>query len=163
MSFTHRFVPFDFDAANNAIFCCNYWVGYSSYITSALISFFIQVSITGAAKSLILCASNPKRLGFLVSSCSCLCLIHGSQVLSRAWRYSWGNADGRCSNYILVTNNGFMIVPWSIWSNLLDQIFQITSWVLIHILKSNGFKKFWLIETEWHINSLRPCDTYMRL
>ena len=69
----------------------------------------------------------------LVLSCSCLCLIHWSQVLSdglygplcplsperllnlitlsltqvlsQQWRCSWSNADRRCSNYIWVTNN----------------------------------------------------------
>ena len=41
----------------------------------------------------------------LVSSCSCLCPIHWSQVLSREWRCSWGSADRRCSNYIWVINN----------------------------------------------------------
>ena len=29
----------------------------------------------------------------LVSSCSCLCPIHWSQVLSREWRCSWSSAD----------------------------------------------------------------------
>ena len=42
---------------------------------------------------------------FLVSSCSCLCLIHWSQVLSWEWRYSWSSADRRCSNYIWMINN----------------------------------------------------------
>ena len=41
----------------------------------------------------------------LVSSCSCLCPIHWNQVLSHEWRYSWGSADRRCSNYIWVINN----------------------------------------------------------
>ena len=41
---------------------------------------------------------------FLISSCSCLCPIHWSQVLSREWRCSWSNADRRCSNYIWVIN-----------------------------------------------------------
>ena len=40
-----------------------------------------------------------------VSSCSCLCPIPWSQVLSREWRWSWGSADRRCSNYIWVTDN----------------------------------------------------------
>ena len=30
---------------------------------------------------------------FLVSSCSCLCPIQWSQVLSREWRCSWSSAD----------------------------------------------------------------------
>ena len=42
---------------------------------------------------------------FLVSSCSCLCPIHWSQVLSWEWRCSWSSADRRCSNYIWVINN----------------------------------------------------------
>ena len=42
---------------------------------------------------------------FLVSSCSCLCPIHWSQVLSREWRFSFSSADRRCSNYIWVINS----------------------------------------------------------
>ena len=42
---------------------------------------------------------------FLVSSCSGLCPIHWSQVLSWEWRCSWSSADRRCSNYIWVINN----------------------------------------------------------
>ena len=41
---------------------------------------------------------------FFVTSCSCLCLICWSQVLSREWKYSWSSADRRCSNYIWVIN-----------------------------------------------------------
>ena len=37
---------------------------------------------------------------FLVSSCSGLCPIHWSQVLSWEWRCSWSSANRRCSNYI---------------------------------------------------------------
>ena len=58
---------------------------------------------------------------FLISSCSCLCPIHWSQMLSWEWRCSWSSADRRCSNYIWVTNNfiaylgatynrGFMVI-----------------------------------------------------
>ena len=42
---------------------------------------------------------------FFVWSCSCLCSIHWSQVLSREWRCSWISADWWCSNYIWVINN----------------------------------------------------------
>ena len=42
---------------------------------------------------------------FLVSSCSCLCPIQWSQVLTREWRCSWSSADWRCSNYIWVIDN----------------------------------------------------------
>ena len=40
-----------------------------------------------------------------LSSYSCLCPIHWSQVLSQEWRFSWSSADRRCSNYIWVINN----------------------------------------------------------
>ena len=39
------------------------------------------------------------------SSCSYLCPIHWSQVLSREWRCSWSSAVRRCSNCIWVINN----------------------------------------------------------
>ena len=42
---------------------------------------------------------------FLISSCSCLCLIHWSQVLNWEWGCSWSSAGRRCSNYIWVINN----------------------------------------------------------
>ena len=42
---------------------------------------------------------------FLLSSCSCLCPIYWSHVLSWEWRCSWSSADRRCSNYIWVINN----------------------------------------------------------
>ena len=41
---------------------------------------------------------------FLISSCSCLCSFHWSQVLSQEWRCSWSSADRQCSNYIWVIN-----------------------------------------------------------
>ena len=41
----------------------------------------------------------------LVSSCSCLCPIYWSQVLSREWRCGRSSAERRCSNYIWVINN----------------------------------------------------------
>ena len=39
---------------------------------------------------------------FLILSCSFLCLIHWSQILSRWWRCSWSSADRQCSKYIWV-------------------------------------------------------------
>ena len=42
---------------------------------------------------------------FLVSSCSGLCPIHWSQVLSCAWRCSWSSANMRCPNYFWVIDN----------------------------------------------------------
>ena len=48
---------------------------------------------------------NAKTLMFLVSSGSCSCPIHWSQVLSREWGCSWSSADRRCSISIWVINN----------------------------------------------------------
>ena len=63
---------------------------------------------------------------FLVSSCSCLCPIHWSQVLSREWTCSWSSTD----NCIWVIKNfiasysapyirGLMVVPWQLMHWLL--------------------------------------------
>ena len=41
---------------------------------------------------------------FLVSSCSCLCSIRWSHVLSRELRFSWSSTDRQCFNYIWVIN-----------------------------------------------------------
>ena len=43
------------------------------------------------------CFSSPLAVGLYPS--------HWSRVLSREWRYSWSNADRRCSNYIWLINN----------------------------------------------------------
>ena len=45
------------------------------------------------------------NLNVFVSSCSCLCPIQWSHVLSREWRCNWSSADRRCSNYIWVMEN----------------------------------------------------------
>ena len=42
---------------------------------------------------------------FLISSCSCLCPIHWSQVLSQEWRCIWRSTNRRRSSYIWVINN----------------------------------------------------------
>ena len=63
-----------------------------------------------------ICAENYRRISnisaptlqtemSLVWSCSCLSLIHWSQILGREWRCNWSSADRRCSNYIWVINN----------------------------------------------------------
>ena len=58
----------------------------------------------------IRCTKSPKPWKFFVSSCSCLCPIHWSQVLSQEWRCSRSSADRRCSNYIWVINNFFYLL-----------------------------------------------------
>ena len=68
---------------------------------------------------------------FLVSSCSCLCPIHWSQVLNWERRCSWSSADRRCSNFIWVLKNyiaywgatyirGFTVA--SLWDTMLGPI-----------------------------------------
>ena len=55
-----------------------------------------------------ICLSNMwhnKSHDFHDSSCSWLCVMYWSQVLSREWKYSWSSSDRRCSNYIWVINN----------------------------------------------------------
>ena len=42
---------------------------------------------------------------FLVLSCSCLCPIHWSQMLSGEWRCRRSSTNRCCSNYIWVINN----------------------------------------------------------
>ena len=63
------------------------------------------VQKTCTVKPLVEIAPNPKTQLFLISSCSCLCPIHWSQMLSWEWRCSWSSADRRCFNYIWVINN----------------------------------------------------------
>ena len=43
----------------------------------------------------------------VLHSCSCLCPIHWSQVLSWEWRCSWSSTDRWFSNHIWVINNSF--------------------------------------------------------
>ena len=56
-------------------------------------------------KYLVWVVSDLKTSIFLLSSCSCLCVIYWSQVTSREWRCSRTSADRRCSNYIWVIKN----------------------------------------------------------
>ena len=50
-------------------------------------------------------APNPKTYMFLISSCSCLCPIQLSKVLSQEWRCNWSSTDRQCSNYIGMISN----------------------------------------------------------
>ena len=71
-----------------------------------------------------------KLLMFLVSSCSCLCAIYWSQVLSREWRCSWCSAGRRCSNYIWVISN--FIANW--------EAPYIKGFTVITLLHGNAFR-----------------------
>ena len=74
---------------------------------------------------------------FLVSSCSCLCPIHWSQVLSGEWRCSWSSADRRWTTSELSTS----LLPAKVWHIL--EVWRYVSWCLssvgceIHDLWSN--------------------------
>ena len=74
---------------------------------------------------------------YLVSSCSCLCPIHWSQVLSREWRCSWCSADRRWSNYIWVITN--FIAYWGA-----PYIRGLT----VHIVKMSYFQQYVLSLTD---------------
>ena len=84
------------------------------------------------------------NLLFLVSSCSCLCPIHGSQVLSPEWRCSWSNTDRRSSNYIWVINN--FIAYWGASSISGLTVRSISLHVIHCFIKKNGqFPKYSLV------------------
>ena len=99
-----------------------YWDYHPSALSSSQVSAthlvirHPQIFITGARSSDLvhrlyyyqasnISCTNPKTSIFLVSSYTCLCPIHWSQVLSWERRRSWSSADRRCSNYIWVINN----------------------------------------------------------
>ena len=65
----------------------------------------LNYTILYTANFLLQVTPKPKTYVILISSCSCLCPIHWSQVLSWEWRCSWSSADRRCSNYIWVISN----------------------------------------------------------
>ena len=80
-----------------AIFCCALFVVIISHIIIEFICNYCKISNISYTKS--------QTEMFLISSCSCLCPIHLSQLLRQEWRCSWSSADRRCSNCIWVINN----------------------------------------------------------
>ena len=70
---------------------------------------------------------SPNLHIFLVLSCSCLCPIHWSQVLSREWRCSWNSAEKRCSIYIWMINN---VIAHYGASYIRDLTVVLISWIL---------------------------------
>ena len=65
-----------------------------------------QVAVTHLPSDLLYKLRQIQKLKCFYSRfCSCLCPIHGSQVLGRKWRCSWSSANRQCSNYIWVINN----------------------------------------------------------
>ena len=71
---------------------------------------------------------------FLVSSCSCLCPIHWSQVLNQEWRCNWSSTDRLCSSSIWVFNN-FFGYHGAIHSRSLTVEYMVAPcWKKLHIL-----------------------------
>ena len=87
---------------------------------------------------------------FLTSSCSCLCPIHLSQVLSWEWRCSLSSTNRWCSNYIWVISK--LIAHLS--------VIYIRGLMLGFIIKSDIF---WCREQIIFLNKQRPSNTYMYL
>ena len=77
---------------------------------------------------------------FLISSYSCLCSIHWSQVLSREWRCSWSSADRRCSNYIWVIDNFIAYQGATYSSDFTVHVYLIMSWwvIKLHLYVTDG-------------------------
>ena len=90
---------------------------------------------------------------FLVSSCSCLCPIHWSQVLSWEWRCSWSSADRRCSNYIWVINN--FIAYWGV-TYIRD--FMVCVYVQLTVLINAS----WVNLIKW-LNNLYSVKTFVSI
>ena len=103
---------------------------------------------------------------FLISSCSCPCPIHWSQVFSREWICSWSSADRRCSNYIWVINHlivykgvtyirGLMVI----FSRIFIMIWPITTRTWCYIwLENNSLLSMELI---YHENACS--STYLKV
>ena len=89
-------------------------------------------------KHILQVAPNPKKWMFPVSSCSCLCLIHAIQMLSREWRYSWSSATGDApitsdgSTISLPANVRHILEVWG-WLQLWQQSTNLTTVILKHI------------------------------
>ena len=104
----------------------------------------------------------------LVSSCSCLCSVYWSQVLSRE-RCFWSSADRRWSNFIWVINN--FIAYYGVTYNRGLKV--IMSAVLWHSPEGNisvpydisleitNLKSLMHLKNQW-VNSLWPSDAIWR-
>ena len=88
-------------------------------------------------------ASIAKTQMFLISSCSCLCPIHWSQVLCREWRCSWNSTTGNDPNYIWVIINfitykgatyirGLKVYHFSYSLITVVPVLHISSWIYQH-------------------------------
>ena len=77
---------------------------------------------------------------FLVSSCSCICPTHWSQVLSREWRCSWSKVGRRWSKYTWMINN-FIVYQGAIY--IRGKILFVTG---MHSVESPS-----MVDPQWNI------------
>ena len=118
---------------------------------------------------------------FLVASCSFLCPIHWSQMLSWERRCSWSSADRRCSNYIWVINNFIaylgvtyirgltifapmkpfsskFVLLWSMSSPFADYIIRTLAWLCLwrwslHVICYYSYVNY-CVPTYWRLNKM---------
>ena len=84
---------------------------------------------------------------FLVSSCSCLCPIYWSHVLSWEWRCSLSSAARRCSNYIWVNNN---LIAHKVASDIRDMTVHIIVWCRdMHLGQRSENDTVWGLTSMW--------------
>ena len=107
----------------------------------------------------------------LVSSCSCLCPTHSSQMLSREWRRTWSSADRRCSKYIWVilfsTKVRLILKTWRYftfegictWFALCCVLLWIDALITAWISNYFHYKVWGEIEVWESISNFIPCFT----
>ena len=86
-------------------------------ISSKLVSQDIETAMLKrwyTVKPLIQNAPNLKNLIFLVSSCSCLCAIYWSLVLSEEWRCGWSSAN-RGRDAPTTSEWSTVLLPTNVW------------------------------------------------
>ena len=87
---------------------------------------FIHQSSTNKDSQTSNIGRNKSETLFLVSSCSCLCSIFFSQVLSQEWRCSWSSADSNLiaqpgATYI----RGLMVFFILLWCMTINTMYSV--------------------------------------
>ena len=98
---------------------------------------------------------------FLILSCSCLCPIHWSQVLSWEWRCSCSSTIRRCSYYIWVINNfityyvRLILEVWGIcFSIILIHPYRHRYWIYTYIYNVASVNSMAVGMRSWHYNDV---------
>ena len=92
-----------------------------------------------------------------ISSCSCLCPIRWSQVLSREWRCSWSNTDMRCSVFAL--SAGPRPEATKNWAGPASFPFGPASFSSFSFFKI--FKDEFRAGKFWNLNAKTGCSNYV--